>query len=282
MPKHNTATASKKSAAGGADRTTKGLGKRAARAVLKGADSVDALLDALERGRLSAHMTLGRVSRVCGGSQYEVTLLEGGKVVVGLGGNIRGARGGCCVQIHDFVVVDGGKVKGRLTQAEASQAKRAVAEAEIRTPRNFFAVVTEDGDVRDETDDLFDYSDSAQAEQQERAALRAQMAREAALRSIPAGKQQKVVFPVTAAAAVEEPVVADVDVAEDEEVAEEPVATASVTAAPVPAAGPNRAARRAAKQAEWHAAQIFAEAAARREAYLKSLLAADEVDVDAI
>lgn len=274
MPKHNTATGSKKSAAGGADRTTKGLGKRAARAVLKGADSVDALLDALESGRMSAHMTLGRVSRVHGGSHFEVTLLEGGSGMIGLGGNIRGARGGCCVQLHDFVVVDGGKVKGRLTAAEAARAKRAVTAAEIRTPRNFFAVVTEDGEVRDETDDLFDYSDAAQEEEREKAALRAQMAREAALRAIPAGKQRKPVV-----VAVEEPVV--VDVPEDDE-EEEPAATGSV--APVPAApvAQNRAARRAALTAQYRLNQTLAECAARREAYIQSLLTADEVDVDAI
>lgn len=285
MPAHNTATA-KGSAAGGAARSAGGkkLGKKAARAVVKGGSCVDSLLDMLESGRVTTYLTLGRVERVYGGSHFEVRFLEGGRNRLGLGGNIRGARGGCCVSLHDFVVVDGGMVKGCLSAAETVRAKRAVTAAGMRVERNFFAVATEDGDLRVADDDLFDYSDEERIEAQQKSALRERMAREAALRAIPAGKQQKIVVAVAAA----EPAVEEAD--DDEEEPSTPQATGGV-AAPVKA-GPNRADRRAAARALAEAEEArreFELSKAAELAYQYQLETGDlgsatwdEVDIDAI
>lgn len=295
MPEHNTASAKKKApAAGGAgtrSSTGQKLGRRAARAVVKGGEVVDTLLSHLECGQTSIYLTLGRVERVFGGSHFEVRLLNGEAGRMGLGGNIRNARGGCCITLNDFVVVDGGVLKGRLSAAEAQRARRAVEKTGIRVKKGFFAIAQEDGGLAEEDDDLFDRSDEERAEEAEKAARKAAAAEAAEklarTRVLLPGRRAAV--PLVAVAEKEEPV----DAEEDDE--EEPVDEPTAVKKPALPAGPNRAERRAAARiaAEMEeAAAAFARSKAEDEAYMRQLESGviegavwsddDEINVDAI
>lgn len=302
MPEHNSASAKKKapSAGGGGARTSGGqkLGRKAARAAVKSDEVVDRLLDSLRSRSLTAHLTLGRVERVVGGSRYEVRLLEGEKLILGLGGNIRGGRAGCMVSLYDYVVVDGGHVKGRLSPAEAQVARRAVETTGVRVKKGFFAAAADDGTLLEEDDDLFDRSSEAAREQEEKAARKAAMAAEAErlakTRVLLPGRRAPA--PLAAIAETkEEPVDSDTD--DDEEVAAEPASTGATgevvrMAAP---SGMNRRERRAAalKAAEEaEAAAEFAQSKALAEAMRYQEETGDlgtgywvddeELDVDAI
>jgi hypothetical protein len=277
MPEHNTAASKKKapSAGGGGKRSAGGqkLGRKAARAAVKSEESVERLLALLEEGRASVTLNLGRVTAVKGGGFYDVRLLDGTVGRLGLGGNIRGGRGGCFIALHDFVVVDGGALKGKLSVAEAAEAKRIVSAAGIRVKKGFFAAATDGGELlADEVDDLFDRSEERQTEEAERAARRAAAAAEAEriarLRTLLPGRRAPV------AAAVAEEVVAPaarlvVVAEEDEEDDSEEEAPAPATGAggevvrkPAPS-GMNRAERRA-------AARAAAELEEARQAFLRS------------
>jgi hypothetical protein len=279
MPEHNSAASKKKapSAGGGGKRSAGGqkLGRRAARAAVKSEEEAESLLALLEReGRVTAHLTLGRVEAVKGGGFYDVRLLDGNMGRLGLGGNIRGGRGGCFISLHDFVVVDGGALKGKLSAAEAARAKRAVAEAGIRTKKGFFAAATEDGELREEGDQggfEWDRSDEERAEEAERAARKAAAAAEAErlarLRVLLPGRKaaaplaavvEEVLAPAAPALAVAE--------AEDEEDEDEEAAVPAAGAGGAKKAAPsgmNRAARRA-------AAAAAAELEEARQAFLRS------------
>jgi hypothetical protein len=303
MPEHNTGAAKKKapSAGGGGKRSAGGqkLGRKAARAAVKSDEAVERLLALLEgQGSVSATLNLGRVERVYGGF-YDVRLLDGTVGRLGLGGNIRGGRGGCFIALNDFVVVDGGALKGKLSLAEADRAKDAVAAARIRVKKGFFAVATEEGEMRDE-DDLFDRSDDRRAEELARAARKAAAAAEAERKALLPGRRA-----VAPLAAVAEELAAPVRVAavaeeesDDEEDGEEaPAATGAggeIVRKPAPS-GMNRAQRRAAAQAAAEleeARQAFLRSKAEEEEFQRQLATGDlggaewvdddEVDVDAI
>lgn len=271
MPEHNSASAKKKApsatlAAGGARsggaRASGGLklGRKAARAAVKSDEEVDRLLDGLRTRSLTAYLTLGRVERVVGGSRFEVRLLDGEKAVLGLGGNIRGGRAGCLITLHDYVVVDGGHVKGRLSPAEAQMARSAVETTGIRVKKGFFAAATEDGELLGD-DDLFDRSGEAVREMTEKSARKAALAAEAARLA-----QTRVLLPGRRAAPAplaaiaetkEEPVDSDTD-EEDEEVAPASGATGEVVRK-APPSGMNRRERRAAAQKAAEDAEAAAE-----------------------
>lgn len=304
MPEHNTASAKKKapSAGGGGGRTSGGvkLGRKAARAAVKSDEVVDRLLDGLRGQTLTAYLTMGRVERVLGGSRYEVRLLAGEKLVLGLGGNIRGGRAGCMVSLYDYVVVDGGRVNGRLSPAEAQMARRAVEQTGIRVKKGFFAAAADDGTLLEEDDDLFDRSDEADREQKEKAARRAAMAAEAErlakTRVLLPGRRAAPAPLAAIAETKEEPVESDTDEDEDEEVAEPAStgATGEVVRMAAPS-GMNRRERRAAAQKaaeEAEAAAEFARSKALAEAMRYQEETGDlgtglwvddeELDVDAI
>jgi hypothetical protein len=301
MPEHNVAAAKKKapSAGGGGKRSAGGqkLGRKAARAAVKSEEGVERLLALLEgEGRVAAHLTLGRVERVYGGGFYDVRMLDGTLGRLGLGGNIRGGRGGCFISLHDFVVVDGGALKGRLSAAEAERAKEAASAARIRVKKGFFAAATEEGELAEE-DDMFDRSEERSAEEAARAARKAAAAAEAEriarLRVLLPGR--KAVAPLAAVAAE---LAAPVRVVEDEEDDEEPSEATGAGGEVVRKAAPsgmNRAERRAAAQAAAElaeAAAAFARSKAEDEEFQRQLATGeiggaewvddDEVDVDAI
>jgi hypothetical protein len=307
MPEHNSASAKKKapSAGGGGKRSAGGqkLGRKAARAAGKSEEAVERLLARLEEGSVTVTLNLGRVEAVKGCGVYDVRMLDGTVGRLGLGGNIRGGRGGCFIGLHDFVVVDGGALKGKLSAAEAAEAKRAVSGAGIRVKKGFFAAATDGGELlADEVDDLFDRSEERQTEEAARAARKAAVAAEAArkesARALLPGRRaplaavaEEVLVPVARlpAAAVEE--------VEEDDSEEEPApatgAGGEVVRKPAPS-GMNRAERRA-------AAREAAELEEARQAFLRSKAEAealqyqletgdlgtgywvdDEVDVDAI
>ncbi len=299
MPEHNTGAAKKKapSAGGGGKRSAGGqkLGRKAARAAVKSDEAVERLLAFLEGGSMSATLNLGRVERVYGGF-YDVRLLDGTVGRLGLGGNIRGGRGGCFIALHDFVVVDGGSLKGKLSLAEADRAKDAVTSARIRVKKGFFAAATEEGELREE-DDMFDRSDERRTEETARAARKAAAAAEAERKALLPGR--KAVVPLAAVVAEARAPVRVAAVVEDEEDDEEEVAPEATgaggevvrKAAP---SGMNRAERRAAAQAAAEIAEAaaeFARSKADDEAFMHQLengiggaqwVDDDEVDVDAI
>jgi len=279
MPEHNTAAAKKKapSAGGGGKRSAGGqkLGRKAARAAVKSEEVVERLLALLEgEGRVDARLTLGRVERVYGGGFYDVRLLDGVVGRLGLGGNIRGGRGGCFISLHDFVVVDGGALKGRLSAAEADRAKEAVVAARLRVKKGFFAVATEDGDLAEE-DDLFDRSGQRRAEEEERAARKAAAAAEAERRQRVLLPGRRAAVPVEEAAPVPRRRLAVVDEEDssDEEDVEEPAPSTGATGEIVrvaPPSGMNRAERRAAARAAAEAAEAAAEFA-RSQALVEAM-----------
>lgn len=314
MPEHNTAAAKKKApsatlaaggARGGGKRSAGGqkLGRKAARAAVKSEEVAERLLALLEgEGRVSAHLTLGRVERVYGAGFYDVRLLDGTVGRLGLGGNIRGGRGGCFVSLYDYVVVDGGALKGKLSVAEAERAKQAVSGAGLRIQKGFFAVAQEDGGLREEEDQggfEWDRSDEVQAEEDARAARKAAAAAEAEriarLRVLLPGRKAQVPLAAAAAEAMA-PALRVVEEEEDED--EEEVAAAGAGGEVVRMAAPsgmNRAARRAAAQAAAaleESRQAFLRSKAEDEEYQRQLESGvlggavwvdnDEVDVDAI
>jgi hypothetical protein len=189
------------------------------------------------------------------------------------------------------VVVDGGALKGRLSAAEAAQAKEALSAARIQVKKGFFSAATEEGELREE-DDLFDRSSERMAEEAERAARRAAVAEAARL------AQSRALLPGRKAVAIEEvrAPVSRVIAEEEDEDEEVEVAAAGAGGEVVRKAAPsgmNRAERRAAAQAAAElaeAAAAFARSKAEDEAYMRQLengiggavWSDDEVDVDAI
>jgi len=307
MPEHNTGAAKKKApsatlaaggARGGGKRSAGGqkLGRKAARAAVKSDEAVERLLALLEdKGSVSATLNLGRVERAYGGF-YDVRLLDGTLGRLGLGGNIRGGRGGCFISLNDFVVVDGGALKGKLSLAEADRAKDAVTAARIRVKKGFFAIATEEGEMREE-DDMFDRSEERSAEESVRAARKAAAAAEAERKALLPGR--KAVVPLAAVVAearapVSRVVVVEDEEDEDEEVAPEATGAGGEVVRKAAPSGMNRAERRAAAQAAAELAEAaaeFARSKADDEAFMHQLengiggaqwVDDDEVDVDAI
>ncbi len=305
MPEHNVASAKKAPSAGGGGKRSAGgqkLGRKAARAAGKSEESVERLLALLEgEGRVTAYLTLGRVEAVKGGGFYDVRLLDGTVGRLGLGGNIRGGRGGCFIALHDFVVVDGGALKGRLSAAEAVRAREAVVTAGIRVKKGFFAAATEEGELCEE-DDFFDRSEERQAEEAEKAARRAAAAAEAEriarARALLPGRRAPAPLAAAVAEVVLAPAVVEKEEVDDEDDAEEPVSAAGGAGGEVvrkaAPSGMNRAERRAAARAAEEleeARQAFLRSKAEAEALQYQLETGDlgtghwvddEIDVDAI
>jgi len=206
MPTHTKSKTEMKkktpSPAGGAGRSVTGraLGKAAARALTKNAECVEEymyicdraecgsdLTDALER----ASLILARVTRTVGGGRVVVQLMDGTEnVSVPIGGSIkmkgRAAtktdRANCMCQ-GDLVVVRGGIAAGKMSAAAAAHVSSIFSDLDVSAPKSFFAGLSCRGSDSEEEEFEFDRTDQLAAEAAEVAAVRATVARAAALRA---------------------------------------------------------------------------------------------------
>jgi len=307
MPNHNAsrkpqaAPKSKSvSAASGSEKkrsqvTGRKLGRAAERAIGKNASHSADYLEKLEavtsiedlQALIAESYKVARVTRQLGHGRLQVTLQTGEtEVTVLISGTLRfkGSSGADskkeldhCMRTGDLVLIDGGYASTRFTLAEAADICTVFNAHELRTPRDFFAV------VEDDEDDGFawDRSDEKAATAKAADARKADALRRTQIRGGGAKMARKsyasnaVVEEMDARAAVAAEFASRLEEEEDDD-----EDTDNSAASAVGGAGPTRAERRAAavKAAAEAAAEAEMAAAAARKAWAASVAEAEATE----